>query len=416
MTPSSPRRRVLVLVPRPPYAWGSMDEIIPALTRTWRRLRRPGTKISFEFLSRSRSRRWNPPPEDFTDVALLCLHEFDYERLLARLAASPLAGARWWIHLHGEPQFGMLFAGNRFIPSRTVYLVASSAERRSLRLTRPFASCRVLPFPLGARVPAPARKSRRKSPPRESASPRLAYVGRLSEQKNIETVIRAVAMLRDGGRDCTLELIGRPDTLGDPRFKSDSAWRARGLRALVSRLGLDRAVAWRGWRDRRTIERTLDPTAIFVSASLHWDENFGAAAFAALRRGRRAVLSDWGGHRELARLFPGRVALVPVFFDGEGPRVDPARFARAILRTARKTRPFDGKARPGGWGPEEAAGRLGKWLEDDGLGAHGRRASGLAKALSMRTPRDQKAIFESRTDPLAAFFFKAYGAVFRGDE
>src|SRR5207253_2174201 len=73
----------------------------------------------------------------------------------------------------------------------------------------------------------------------------------------------------------------------------------------------------------------------FVSPSLHIGENFGLAAFRSLAAGNPAVLSSWGGHRDLGRLFKTSARCVPVRSSRWGPVVSPFELASAMKKALR---------------------------------------------------------------------------------
>jgi hypothetical protein len=71
---------------------------------------------------------------------------------------------------------------------------------------------------------------------------------------------------------------------------------------------------------------------IFVSASLHSDEDFGMAAYDYLISGGSAVLSNWGGHRDHAQRFKKQVLTVAVNSGRTGPWVNPTDLAASLMK------------------------------------------------------------------------------------
>lgn len=154
--------------------------------------------------------------------------------------------------------------------------------------------------------------------PVQRESPVIGTLARLSRQKGIDVLLRAMAIVARRRPDVTLRIVG-----GGPL--------ERELRALARRLGLERRVEFLGWiDDARPLLRELD---VFVLAS-RW-EGMPIALLEARAAGLPAVATDVGGAREVIR-------------DGEDgwvvPREDPAALATALLDLA------DDRARRADWG------------------------------------------------------------------
>jgi hypothetical protein len=133
-----------------------------------------------------------------------------------------------------------------------------------------------------------------------------------------------------------------------------------------------------------------------------------------LDRGGRAVLSGWGGHEELARLFPGQVQLVRVNEQRNGQMgVQVEKFAKAMMRMLQAPSWNGPKSPPLRRTPIEASRHLRRWLMDEKLGNHVREMSKfgwkfVARHHEFFFPSDQ--IFFNRQDPYCRPFKRAYGA------
>lgn len=108
---------------------------------------------------------------------------------------------------------------------------------------------------------------------------KLVMVARFQEQKDHDTLFRALAPLR--GREWTLELIG------------DGPLEA-GARAQVAQLGLEGRLRFLGARSD-VAERLADASAFLLVS--HW-EGFPRSILEAMRAGLPVVASDVGGTRE----------------------------------------------------------------------------------------------------------------------
>ena len=78
--------------------------------------------------------------------------------------------------------------------------------------------------------------------------------GRLAAEKNIDTIMRAVALLQEGGRPVTLALAGH----GGARPH---------LEALAAQLGIAHLVLFTGTLDKRRLARLFQQAEIFVNMS-----------------------------------------------------------------------------------------------------------------------------------------------------
>ncbi len=146
-------------------------------------------------------------------------------------------------------------------------------------------------------VPGPA-------PPPAPTEPRLAIVGRLIPIKGHDTLLAALARVREEFPDVTLEIAG------DGQLEPE-------LRATVERLGLPSAVRFLG--------RVAPPAPVFERAAVvvvpSRGEGLGMVALEAMERGRAVAASDVGGLPEIVA--DGVTGLLV-------PPDDPAALAAAI--------------------------------------------------------------------------------------
>jgi glycosyltransferase involved in cell wall biosynthesis len=129
-------------------------------------------------------------------------------------------------------------------------------------------------------------------PPSE---PRFVCVARLSEQKGLPVLIEAVALLRDQGTACTVELIG------------DGPLRGM-LEAMVRERGLTDRIHFRGNQPSHEVRRSLLNARALVLPS--FAEGLPVVLMEALALGRPAITTQIAGIPELIR--PGETGwLVP---------------------------------------------------------------------------------------------------------
>jgi len=150
--------------------------------------------------------------------------------------------------------------------------------------------------------------------PRRRVRPLVVYVGRLSRSKNLDTLIRAFALLPP--EVDTVVMGGGPD--------------AEMYESLCTEVGLDGGAVVRSSVTDDDIVDLLREASVFVSVS--GEESFGIAPLRAIAHGCRPVLSDIPSHREI---------LVTLGVEDEhlvDPQVGPAGLAAAIESAIRAPR------------------------------------------------------------------------------
>ncbi len=151
----------------------------------------------------------------------------------------------------------------------------------------------------------------------------FAYVGRISDQKNVDQLIDAYYLLKTRIKNVPpFYIFGDEDKLGWPNFGKEATNCLEQIKLKIEHYQLESDVSLMGFMDREEIYKILGTEHIFVSASTHSDENFGMAAMRSLSVGGKAVLTAWGGHYNFQTHHPDRVLLAKIILDGGRPRVD----------------------------------------------------------------------------------------------
>lgn len=116
---------------------------------------------------------------------------------------------------------------------------------------------------------------------------RLLFAGSITEIKGIETLLEAVALLREQVPQLCLHLAGR---VTSPSYEQK-------LRALVREKALEPHVVFRGLQDRTGMLREYAQSAVVVLPS--WKENAPMAVIEAMAVGKPVVATRVGGVSEL---------------------------------------------------------------------------------------------------------------------
>lgn len=145
--------------------------------------------------------------------------------------------------------------------------------------------CRIIPNGCRERQPRPPLGNK----------PRLAFAGRLSTEKGVDTLLHAFRRVLVELPEARLEIVG------DGPQRTD-------LQGLAVEIGIDDKVDFYGALERAKMERELDSAWVQAVPS-QWEEPFGMVAIEAMMRGTAVVASDGGGLRDIVR--QGTGVLVP---------------------------------------------------------------------------------------------------------
>lgn len=155
----------------------------------------------------------------------------------------------------------------------------------------------------------------------------VIYAGRLSEQKNIDWLIESFVKFADTKETpCELFLAGLFDDLGVPMFAPLDVPGSYyfHIERVLARLApeLRQKIHFLGMLEADELTDLYQAGDLFVSFSVHHDEDFGISPAEALCIGTPVLLTDWGGFSSYHRISPGDVGLMPVFITKEGLVID----------------------------------------------------------------------------------------------
>ncbi|MBX9769359.1 MAG: glycosyltransferase [Bdellovibrionales bacterium] len=389
------------------YCWKSKLELIPAIESLWKHAAKNlRARIIFvDPFSGALASKIQTLLE--SDLVVMTTVVPDLVVLLRDQlkASTPFA-----FHTQGEaPGRGGHFASiSHLLNSEDLFFANSSAEYRALRLCFPNVRAHILPSPVFRGKPFVPPSA--KSGSRAGAS-RGCYVGRISEQKNLHTVLMGLWSVKDSllASEFQFHIFGAPDGLGSPYMGIKATPYLENLQRWTRVLGLEKIIRWRGFRPPGEIQRWMKKNRpVFVSMSLHSDEDLGVAALKAIQLGCPAVLSHWGGHIDFKTHFPGQVLTLPVSSTKYGPTISALEMGNGLLQMlSRRSRKRVGGA-PSIYLTEIGTQRLLGFLRRGKKARRPLLRSSLVKKSTQRKIWYEK-IFDGYADPLARPFFLAYG-------
>lgn len=413
--------KTLVLSSEENFVWHSMQEIIPAIERTWMKSARPSSETSFGHevvrfnIDGTPMSAYIPHALQADNIVLTCFNH-KMARVGKVLRESLGLEARYFIYLHNQATIACwpfhAWGLANHLREDDVFLSSCKLDQEAFSLSFEKARSELIPFT----EPPHFEDHKKTAAPSDPNEVPFVYVGRISEQKNLHTLIYAFSLFLKSHPSYRgqLRIYGGEDHLGSPNMGKVSASLAEILRDLCDTLDVKERVQFLGFRPREEIQRHLSQTEhIFVSPSLHSDENFGMAAFYSLTLGQQVVLSRWGGHVDFADHFEQQVKLVNVYGDQMGPWVDPYEFARAMSE-AHKDIPLRIQAlTPVRYKESSVAESLYKLaIEKTPSGPLLKPSELTKKVLEKReiySSDNPCRIFDSYEDSLAQQFFNAYG-------
>jgi glycosyltransferase involved in cell wall biosynthesis len=209
---------------------------------------------------------------------------------------------------------------------RTAFARATRLADQGVYSTRDFAEwARPRPrlwsvIPLGVEDPCLTVPASFASTPSNDRRLRLLFVGQLRAYKGIGFLLDATRLLRDGGTDFELTVVG------DGPLRPD-------LEAQAARLGIQSGVRFRGALDDQQLHQEYLRNDVLVLPSLG-AESYGLVLVEARLHGLEVISSDLPGPREVARELGG--AVVP---PADSPAL--ARVLEGLTRTDRGPRQFE---------------------------------------------------------------------------
>ncbi|WP_372654773.1 glycosyltransferase family 4 protein [Halobacteriovorax sp.] len=316
----SQNKTMLILTSSQNFSWFSMTEIIPEIEKLWEDIALKNN-LNIEKIN-----------VDDSNVKELILKGMNADFILITCFNLKISWAlkilRNKLEIHAPLKFyvhGMATVGlwplafwewDKLWSSRDSFLV--SCERDKEILQEKFKNINVELFPFSANIELKNiesdTKERRKS---------FYYIGRISEQKNIHTLIYTFSKHLESNKKSILTLFGKQDELGSPNMGIETIDYQSYLEELIKKLGIEKNIIFKGFVPREDIESLIpDGQKIFISTSLHSDENFGMAVLQALNLGHKAIISNWGGYADFKKYCSDQISLIDVGVGKYGPYIN----------------------------------------------------------------------------------------------
>lgn len=311
---------ILVLTSKENFVWHSMQEIIPYLENIWAHSSSEYYKIKIVNLD-------EVSLADLTKEALLCQHVvltcFNLKicKVAEFLRFKLNLSIRFIVYVHNMATIAFWpfrkFARPDFFRTEDVFI--SSCENDIKNVQAVFQNPKTLLSPFFYTNPDLNNLNKN-----FSDQMKLVFIGRISSQKNLHSLITAYGLLSHKNSQPNLYLFGKEDHLGSPNMGFKDHDYQQQLNKLIERLGLQKNIIFMGHRSRDEINKFLtENSCLCISPSLHSDENFGMAILQSLILGNQVLISDWGGHSDFAKHFTDRVSLMPVIQTADGPSLKP---------------------------------------------------------------------------------------------
>jgi glycosyltransferase involved in cell wall biosynthesis len=132
-----------------------------------------------------------------------------------------------------------------------------------------------------------------------ASAPLLLYVGRLNIQKNLHSLLRLLAAVREQVPDVGLCCIGAEDDIVFGELRVTNTGYVASLHALAAELGLTAAVRFCGLKFGEELAQAYCAADVLVNASFYHRENFGLSQAEAQACGTPVVCSHWGGFKAM---------------------------------------------------------------------------------------------------------------------
>ncbi|MBT7608721.1 MAG: glycosyltransferase family 4 protein [Bacteriovoracaceae bacterium] len=408
--------RTVVISTRENDSWLSMQEIIPLLEYMWGGATDYFNEIDFKEVKGINKK--NTHKFLVADNIVLTSFSISGIKFIKYLRTEFNLDFRFVFHLHGFSTFACWplyhWGLGSYLDKNDVFISTCSRDKETFHGIFNKARCEIIPFSL------PAKQISLLSNINfvQDDVIRFIFVGRISEQKNLHSLIYAFSKLSGelSHAKLQLDIYGKEDNLGSPHIGKISGPYMNKLQTLIKSLK-NRSITLHGFCERSVLEKMfLKKKMIFCSLSIHSDENFGMSAFRALCFGHIAVLSDWGGHADLCESFSEGVLLVPVRESEFGPFTSITQIKEKLHQALKMYSYEQQSILPDCYSYESLCKKARSILQLPKLVGHLPNVEIVNKIISnyklfKRSQKDSSKIFSSYGDKDYKYFLRSYGMV-----
>ena len=221
-----------------------------------------------------------------------------------------------------------------FFRSTDTMVVHCDADKKLTEAT--FKNINILTIPAGFVSKSAWKKRAVKNYPIKN----LFFIGRISEQKNLHTLLWSMSLIKESlrNKEVKLHVYGYHDHFGSPNLGIDSGAYYDYLGELIEKFQIQDLVIFHGFKHiSNWSELLIEKNGVGVFPSVHSDENFGMAPFDLMSKGVPTVLTAWGGYNDLIKAFPDCAHALTVIQSNMGPVIDPFGLAKILKNLLEKT-------------------------------------------------------------------------------
>lgn len=407
-------KKIAIITTHQNYKWISMQEVLPSIEKCWE-------QTAFEIKAESKIINVDLEPlRNFInylfqcDAIIIIAFNETIARFMREVRATLNLPMPFVLHLYGHASLG-LWPQNRFnvlsiMTSGDAFIGTCPGDIKCMKLTGENFLTFDIPYPY---FPIEIDSSKL-----IDDKIKFAYIGRISDQKNIDILIEAYYLLSLENENLPAFLIyGKEDYFGSPNMGIPSTDYLKYLKEQIQKYNLTEKIIFKGFQSREVIYGELGSKHIFLSASTHSDENFGMALLRSLSMGAIALVSHWGGHIPFKEKCPHKVWTVPVAFKTSRPRPDSLIFKDQMQKVLKHSRiifdKLDLHPIPQYFLPEHITKEFAIVLERISSNAEPINISEIAREiykqqLKFESSGDMQRVFTSYDDYKAQLFLNAY--------
>lgn len=322
------KKRVLIISTKENYAWLSMQEILPAIEEIWINLDQIDAEIVYAENVTTSEMIKKLIQADLFVITAFNLHIAKHIQLMRKVLRlkAPL-----WFYVHNLATIYMWplvrWGIEELLTEEDVFV--STCKRDKQLLEEIYNNAKVIVHPFYTNWKIENEQLNQKDLGKNS----LVYIGRISLQKNLHTLIWAYSIAKSQNPEIgNLYIYGKEDDLGSPNMGLSDKEYLKYLKEVACNTGISENVFFEGYVPREKLYQEIDrENYVFITASLHSDENFGMALLKSLEDGKRCIASDWGGHADFKEFFKTNLKLIDVNIENTGISLNIKQLVNAIM-------------------------------------------------------------------------------------